>query len=69
MKRTAFVLTASAAAAVPALAQTPATVRIQTNPIDSGAEVYYAHDLGLFAKAGIDAEIQPGRTVRPSPRR
>ena len=61
MKRATFALTAVAVTGAPAFAQTPAKVRIQTNPIDSGAEVYYAHDLGLFAKAGIDAEIQPGK--------
>lgn len=61
MNRPAFVLAAVAATRAPAFAQTPAAVRIQTNPIDSGAEVYYAHDLGLFAKAGIDAQIEPGK--------
>jgi len=61
MNRPAFVATAIAATAAPGFAQTLAAVRMQTNPIDSGAEVYYAHDLGLFAKAGIDAQIEPGK--------
>lgn len=46
--------------AVPAGAQTPTVVRIATNPIDSGAEVFYADDLGIFAKAGLNVQIQPG---------
>lgn len=40
--------------------QTATVVRISTNPIDSGAQVFYAKELGLFAKAGLDAQIQPG---------
>jgi NitT/TauT family transport system substrate-binding protein len=48
-------------AAGPANGQSGAVVRVSTNPIDSGAEVYYAQDLGFFAKAGIDAQIQPGK--------
>ena len=46
---------------VPAGAQTPTVVRLATNPIDSGAEVFYAKELGLFAKAGLDVQIQPGQ--------
>ena len=30
-----------------------------TVPIDAGAEVYYAKDMGFFTKAGIDVDIQP----------
>ncbi len=32
-------------------------LRIATTPTESGAAVYYAQDLGLFKKAGIDAQI------------
>jgi NitT/TauT family transport system substrate-binding protein len=46
--------------AAPVRADDPATLRISTNPIDSGAEVYYADDLGYFAKAGLTVDIQPG---------
>ncbi len=35
------------------------TVRIATIPIEPGAEVYFAKDKGFFAKAGIDADIEP----------
>src|SRR5271168_4049546 len=45
----------------PATGQSGAVVRISTNPIDSGAEVYYAQDRGTFSRAGIDAQIQPGK--------
>jgi NitT/TauT family transport system substrate-binding protein len=56
-----MLLAAIVATAVPAAAQTPVTLTVATNPIDSGAEVYYADDLGLFAKAGLSVQIQPGQ--------
>lgn len=34
------------------------TLRVATTPIDVGAEVYYAQDMGFFKKAGLDVEIQ-----------
>ncbi len=40
-----------------ASAQTPATIRIATTPIDLGAEALYANDLGFFKKAGLDVEL------------
>jgi NitT/TauT family transport system substrate-binding protein len=48
-----------AAVAVPRVAgaQSLTTIRIATFPTDSGAQVYYAADLGMFAKAGLDAQI------------
>jgi NitT/TauT family transport system substrate-binding protein len=45
----------------PATAQSNPAIRIATNPIDSGAEVFYAKELGLFAKAGLDVQIEPGQ--------
>lgn len=47
------------ATAGPARAQTAPTLRIGILPVESAATVYYARDLGLFAKAGLDADIQP----------
>jgi NitT/TauT family transport system substrate-binding protein len=38
-------------------AQTTTTVHVITVPIDAGAEVYYAKDMGFFAKEGIDVDI------------
>jgi NitT/TauT family transport system substrate-binding protein len=42
----------------PARSQAPAHLRIMTSPIENGAQVYYAKDMGFFAKAGLDVEIQ-----------
>jgi NitT/TauT family transport system substrate-binding protein len=45
-------------AAYPVRSQTTAHLRIMTSPIENGAQVYYAKDMGFFAKAGIDVDIQ-----------
>ena len=42
----------------PARAQAQATLRIGVAPIEPAAEVYYAKDMGFFAKAGLDVDIQ-----------
>lgn len=34
------------------------TVRIATTPIDVGAEVYYAQEMGFFKKAGLNVDVQ-----------
>jgi NitT/TauT family transport system substrate-binding protein len=38
-------------------AQTTATIRIATTPIDLGAQALYANDLGFFKRAGLDVEL------------
>lgn len=38
--------------------QTPATIRMATLPIEGAAQCYYAKDMGFFAKAGLDVDIQ-----------
>jgi NitT/TauT family transport system substrate-binding protein len=43
----------------PGRAQTN-TMTVVTPPVDSAAEVFYAKDMGFFAKQGLDVEIQPG---------
>ena len=43
--------------AAPASAQTLVKLQVATTPNDSGAEVYYAQDMGFFKKAGFDVEI------------
>ena len=63
MKRVEFAAAAAAFAAaagapVPSGAQTIGKVRIITVPIDQGAQPYYAAELGIFAKHGLDAEVQ-----------
>lgn len=40
-------------------AQALTTIHVITLPIDAGAEVFYAKELGYFAKAGIAVEIDP----------
>jgi len=39
-------------------AQTTATIRVAIVPIEGAAEVYFATDMGFFAKAGLDVQIQ-----------
>jgi NitT/TauT family transport system substrate-binding protein len=48
----------------PSGAQTATTIRIAALPVESSAEVFYAKDMGFFAKAGLDVEIQ---TMQGSP--
>jgi NitT/TauT family transport system substrate-binding protein len=43
--------------ALPAAAQPAATLRIATIPIESNAGVFYAKDMGFFAKARIDPDL------------
>lgn len=46
-----------ASIAAPGRSQALTTVRVSTVPIDAGAEVYYAKEMGFFARAGIEVEI------------
>ena len=39
-------------------AQTGSTIRIGVIPVEAAAEPFYAQDMGFFAKAGLDADIQ-----------
>jgi NitT/TauT family transport system substrate-binding protein len=39
-------------------AQTLGKVRVITVPIDQGGQPYYAAELGIFAKHGLDADVQ-----------
>jgi ABC-type nitrate/sulfonate/bicarbonate transport system substrate-binding protein len=43
-------------------AQSGTPLRIATLPIESAAEVFYAKDMGFFAKAGFDVDIQTMQT-------
>jgi NitT/TauT family transport system substrate-binding protein len=47
------------AAALPSAARAADTLKIATIPLDAGAEVYYAVDMGYFRDAGIDAQVEP----------
>jgi NitT/TauT family transport system substrate-binding protein len=42
-------------------AQSSVTLRLTTTFIDSGAEPFYAQELGIFKKHGLEVEIIPGR--------
>lgn len=61
-----FVLTVCALAlcllASPSGAQTAQTLRVAINPIEVYAQVYYAKEMGFFAKAGLDVDIQPAQS-------
>jgi NitT/TauT family transport system substrate-binding protein len=48
-----FVLARPLAAA----AQAPTTLRVATPPIDTGAEVFYGIELGIFTKAGLAIDL------------
>ena len=60
--RRATFLSAAAAGAVtffpPRPARSDDAVRIGTLTIDNTAEVFYAQELGMFAKAGVNADVQ-----------
>ena len=58
--RFALVFAMLFATALPAFSQTPTTVRVLVTPIDSAAEMWYAKDMGFFAKQGLDVDVQPG---------
>ncbi len=47
----------------------PAHLRIMTTPIENGAQVFYAKDMGFFAKAGLDVDVQSvqsGSAIAPA---
>jgi NitT/TauT family transport system substrate-binding protein len=56
MKRLLLIVLLASALVAPAGAQTT-TLNIGTTPTDTGAQVYYAMDLGLFKKAGFDVNV------------
>lgn len=56
---TVLTLAALTLFASPLPAQPLPTIRVATVPIDAGAEVFYAKEMGFFAKAGINVEIMP----------
>ncbi len=59
MRRSTFVLAGAALAALPsrARAQTLVPIRIALFPGETSAQVYYAKELGFFAKNGLDATV------------
>lgn len=57
MKRAHFVTATAALVFVPQRARADAPIRVMTLPIDQGAQAYYAADLGMFARAGLDVAV------------
>jgi NitT/TauT family transport system substrate-binding protein len=50
-------------------ADEPVMLHVMTTPIENGAEVYYAKDMGFFDKAGLDVTIdtvQSGSAIAPA---
>ena len=57
MKRASFVAASAALALAPQIARADGPIRVMTLPIDQGAQCFYAQDLGMFKKAGLDAQV------------
>ena len=58
MKQLFFALALTLGLATAASAQTIPTIRVATTPIDVGAEVLYANDMGFFKKHGLTVDVQ-----------
>lgn len=61
MRRSTFAGLTLAALASPARAQTVATLRVSTGTAEVGALQFYAADLGLYTKAGLDVQLMPAQ--------
>jgi NitT/TauT family transport system substrate-binding protein len=57
VKRASFVAAGAALALAPRIARAEGPLRVMTLPIDQGAQCFYAQDLGMFKKAGLDAQV------------
>jgi NitT/TauT family transport system substrate-binding protein len=60
MDRSRFLASAGASAALalaPRVAPADGPLRVMTLPIDQGAQCFYAQDLGMFKKAGLDTQV------------
>jgi NitT/TauT family transport system substrate-binding protein len=57
VKRSLFVAAAGAFALARQPARADGPVRAMTLPIDQGAQLYYAQDLGMFKRAGLDIVV------------
>ena len=61
VRRGGAILALTAAMLSPALAQTPApltVIRVASNAADDVTPILYAQKMGMFAKAGLDVELQ-----------
>lgn len=58
MRRSTFVSAAAAGLAFPPrIVRAEGPLRVSTLPFDQGAQAYYAADLGMFKRAGLDAHV------------
>jgi hypothetical protein len=67
MQRVSFIRIAAAGAALsplPLAAQT-ASLKVATLPIDQGAQAYFAADLGMFTRAGMNVDVQSLKWLLP----
>ncbi len=44
---------------MPGASQSMQALHLQTIPFDAGSQVFYAKDMGFFAKQGLDVTIDP----------
>ncbi len=58
LRSLAFAATAFAALGSRASAQAKPSIKVATLPSEAAAEVFYAQEMGFFANAGIDVDIQ-----------
>ena len=59
MRRASFVgMTAAATVAPRFVCAQTASLKVATLPIDQGAQAFFAADLGLFSRAGLDVDLQ-----------
>jgi ABC-type nitrate/sulfonate/bicarbonate transport system substrate-binding protein len=61
MRKALLLLTILALLPVAGVAQAPAALRLTTTYIDSGAEPFYAQELGIFQKYGLNVQLIPGK--------
>ena len=61
MKRSWFLCALIALLPIAGAAQATPTLRLTTTYIDSGAEPFYAQELGFFQKNGFNVELIPGK--------
>jgi NitT/TauT family transport system substrate-binding protein len=57
MQRAPFLAASAAFVLAPQFVRAETVVRVMTLPIDQGAQAFYAQDLGMFKRAGLDAQV------------
>ena len=57
MNRATFLAASAAVALAPRPARADGPLRVMSLPIDQGAQAFYAQDLGMFKRAGLDTQV------------